>query len=162
VFTIGVFLVMGQMVKVEEPLVGINISDMNIDTTSENNGINSSVQTAIKFPDNPTRELEPSRLSRDQILLNFDLVHTQQLLAKLSLDFNSNSSSGHNEFDDETVRLAMVDINSLIKTGELDDARERYSDLKTECDGCGLPETLEALVIALQSFSIKPINSKTG
>jgi len=41
VFTIGVFLVMGQMVKVEEPLVGINISDMNIDTTSENNGINS-------------------------------------------------------------------------------------------------------------------------
>ncbi len=162
VFTIGVFLVMGQMIKVNEPLVGTGAFEMKIDSTSGSKDISSSGQAAIEIPDHPAREPEPSRLSRDQILLNFDLAETQQLLTKLSLDFNRNSGSDHSELDAATVQLAMVDISSLIKTGELDDARQRYSELKTECDDCGLPETLEALVIVLQSFSNQPINSKTG
>jgi len=56
----------------------------------------------------------------------------------------------------------MLDIDSMIQTGELDDARQRYSDLKTDCDDCGLPDTLEALVIASQEFAAKADSPKTG
>jgi hypothetical protein len=89
--------------------------------------------------------------------MNFELSYTEALLAELSFKFKQNTG-----FDQNNINVAIADIGSLIKVGEFNDARKRYHDLRTECDGCDLPDSLEALVLAAQRFKIEKNPSETG
>jgi len=157
VFTIGTFFAMGQLVSVDENVAAIDESKLNIKEAASNEAAIKPDQTPLTLPENIALEPAPSSLSRDQILMNFELSDTEELLAQLSFDFSENPKLVQNN-----IEVAMIDISSLIQTGELDNARQRYSDLKTQCDGCSLPATLEALVLAVQEFSIKVNDSETG
>jgi len=162
VFTVSVFLAMGQLVSVDHEAIELN----KIATLSSPNATMNTVaaeQTTIaSSQDRPLSRSNialkplPSGLSRDQILLNFELSDSEELLATLSFEFNQSS------LDRNKAELAMVDINSLIQVGELDNARKRYGDFINRCIACGLPETLEDLVLAAHNLAIKNSDFETG
>jgi len=106
----------------------------------------------------PEISLAPSGGSRDEILMRFDPSETQDLLASLSAEF-----TGETWFDESGIVLAMNDINSLIRVGEFDGARQRYRDFKFGCKDCGLPDALEDLVLAASSETrLRGIKDNTG
>ena len=162
VLTVGVFFAMGQLVSVDENIAALDQPEIKVGNAADSESFSQASQGVIVLPENVALEPAPSGLSRDHILMTFELSETEELLAKLSFDFSNNSDSSQADFDVAAVQVAMVDINSLIQTGALDNARQRYSDLKTECDGCSLPDTLEALVIAAQAFASKSNDLETG
>lgn len=168
VFTVGVFLAMGQLVSVDQNTLELNnhtavlngadtnnpSATMNA-TVSEQTIITSSQDSPLSTANVALKPI-PSSLSRDQILLNFELNDTVELLATLSFEF---SQSG---LDRNRAELAIVDIDSLIQVGELDNARKRYGEFITRCVACGLPKTLEDLVLAAHDLAIKNSNFETG
>ncbi|MFQ3243698.1 MAG: hypothetical protein ACI9SP_000323 [Arenicella sp.] len=167
VFTVGVFLAMGQLVSVNKNTLELNNTAVRNGTATDNPSatMNTTVseQTIItSSQDSPLNTANvalkpmPSGLSRDQILLNFELNDTAELLATLSFEF---SQSG---LDRNRAELAIVDINSLIQVGELDNARKRYGEFITRCVACRLPRTLEDLVLAAHNLAIKNSNFETG
>jgi len=162
VFTVGTFVVMGQLVSVDENIASFDDAVIEENEVLSNEPVYKPNRTIIILPENVALEPAPSRLSRDQILMNFELSDTEELLAKLSLKFEPSTKPNNDGLFGTAVQIAMLDIDSMIQTGELDDARQRYSDLKTDCDDCGLPDTLEALVIASQEFAAKADSPKTG
>ena len=157
VFTSGVFLAMGQLLNVDDTFTANNPSKANADKPVFIERLEPSIQAPIVRHKNLALEPAPSGLSRDQILMNFELSDTEELLAQLSFNFSQNP-----EFDQGNIEVAMLDINSMIQIGELDDARQRYSDFKVECGDCNLPDSLEALVLAAQLFVTKNNSSNTG
>lgn len=162
ILTLGVFLAMGQVLNVDEATIGkskrlVNNAETVIDNVVSQETLNEPRQSTITKPEHLVLEPAPSGLSRDQILMSFELSDTEELLAESTFEFTQNSA-----FTQNKVVLAIADINSLIQVGELDNARQRYSELITECNGCGLPKTLEALVLAAQEFASKTNASKTG
>jgi len=52
---------------------------------------------------------------------------------------------------EQSISFALADIRGMICLGELDDARERYAQLKESCTACRLPSTLELLVLNNQA-----------
>ena len=155
VFTLGAFFAMGQIVNVDESKIALKQADnfIDFDTSSEKKP----ARTTIVRPENVALEPAPSRLTRDQILMSFKLSDTGELIANLPFEFDRNSS-----FTQNSIALAMTDISSMIGVGELDNARQRYSELISQCDGCNLPETLEALVIASQHFATSANLEESG
>jgi hypothetical protein len=145
VFTLGVFLVMGQLVSVDENIAAFGSLNHDVVNLSPESTTQVAAQTRIRRPENIALEAAPSHLSRDQILMSFELKDTDTLMDGFSFEFSPNS-----EVRQSNLAIAMVDIHSLIQNGEFDDARQRYSHLKKECSDCGLPDTLEALVRAVQ------------
>jgi hypothetical protein len=117
---------------------------------------NPASQRSITRAENTPLEPLPSGLSRDQILMNFELSDSTELLAKLSLKF------GQRGLGSKLAELAMVDINSLIQVGELASARQRYAVFIIQCATCGLPETLEDLVLSAHHLAIKNSVFETG
>jgi len=94
----------------------------------------------------PIREaitvLPPSQAERDTILKELGLPDPNTLVAQLS--------SEHTELvaqAEENMALAFIDIENFIEQGELDVARGRYQQLVQACHDCGLPKSLEALLI---------------
>jgi hypothetical protein len=167
VLTVGVFLAMGQLVSVDQNAAVVDNSAVLNKAAPRNPSatMNTDVTEQITIASSQGRPLStsnialkplPSGLSRDQILLNFELSDTEKLLATLSFEFNQSS------LDRNKAELAMVDINSLIQVGELDNARKRYGDFINRCIACGLPETLEDLVLAAHNLAIKNSDFETG
>lgn len=162
VLTIAVFLGMGQLVSVDQKTIkGNNIAKPSnpsaiINTVTTEQTIATGTPRSPSSSTNVTLKPLPSGLSRDQILLNFELSDAEELLATLSFEFNQSS------LDRNRAELAMVDINSLIHIGELDNARKRYGDFINRCVACGLPETLEDLVLAAHNLAIKNSDFETG
>lgn len=157
VFTVGVFFAMGQLLSVDDTLTAHQQTESDTPKPVSIERIETQSQRQIVRPRSLAMEPAPSGLSRDEILMSFELSDTEALLAELSFEFSQNSA-----FDQGSIEVAMIDINSLIETGELDNARQRYSDLKSECDSCNLPNSLEAFVLAAQVFATKKNPSKTG
>jgi hypothetical protein len=153
VFTVGVFLAMGQLVSVDENIVALKSAEVEIRNVVAESSLKGPAQTMIVRPEIIALEPAPSHLSRDQILMSFELSDTEVLMAEFSFEFSQNPETTQNN-----VEVAMVDIHSLIQIGELEGARQRYSHLKMECGGCGLPDTLEALVLAAQVMATKHSN----
>lgn len=160
VLTLGTFVLMGQLISVDEELV---VDDTGLTNVISNESVKEPVelkQTHIRLPENIALEPAPSQLSRDQILLSFDLSDTEELLAGLPLTPSIEPDT--DAFYQVAVQPAIVDIDLMIRTGELNDARERYGELKLDCNGCGLPDTLEALIIVSQQFAANAADSEPG
>ena len=93
-----------------------------------------------------------SKEKSDQILLDTVLPEPAELIA--SLDFNIGVD--HAQMT-QNIGLALSDINGMIRMGELDGARERYAQLRESCVDCGLPDSLELLVL-----NSRQLNSGSG
>jgi hypothetical protein len=168
VFTIGVFFAMGQLVKVDEnTLVLKDASEINKRGSVAHSVVSESVgnlvsQRTFAGAEKTVLEPLPSGLSRDQILMSFELSDSSELLAKLSFEFNQSNDESNDGLNSNAAELAMSDINSLIQVGELANARQRYAEFIIQCAVCGLPKTLEDLVLAAHHLAIENSAFETG
>lgn len=80
--------------------------------------------------------------SRDQILAEIQLPSTDRMLQGMQFDQSSDRLLAM-----ELVTQAMVDIRSLLVSGEFNRARNRFEQLRERCDVCTLPKSLEVLVL---------------
>jgi len=93
-----------------------------------------------------------SKAQRDQILLEIQLPEHTEILAHLG--FASDIGQAQAQVDaQQSLAKAMTDIRIMIRSGELDDARVRYAQLKESCLECRLPSSLEALVLNVTGAS---------
>ena len=83
--------------------------------------------------------------AREQILAQMNTLNVGELLDSMNFDQQKDR-----QFAESLVILAMTDIQFMLKNGKLNNARQRYVELKERCDVCRLPNTLDAL--ALQFF----------
>lgn len=148
--TVIVFLGLSQVLSPDD-LVVKKASTQGVDSVAfESTEAGSSAQplseNTIVKPSNRQLSSAPSSGSRDDILMQFDLGETEDLLANLSNDLFGDAGVKQG-----SIRLAMNDINSLIKIGEFDGARQRYRDFAFDCKECDLPASLEDLVLAASS-----------
>ncbi len=148
--TVIVFLGLSQVISPDD-LVTSKVPTQDVDSVAfEPKETNSSAQrlsqNTIVKPSSTQFSSAPSNGSRDDILMQFDLSETQDLLANLSGDLFGDAG-----VKQSSIRLAMNDINSLIQVGEFDGARQRYRDFTFDCKECGLPDSLEDLVLAASS-----------
>ena len=176
-FTVVVFLGLGHMLSVNDEAViakqvtptGVQESfqfsdkpsEATLDTVNQEPNVIAQANNIAK-PNNVPLEAAPTQLSRDEILMHFDLSETKELLAAMSSEFVSDSSS-----ELPAVHLAMSDIQSLINVGEFDGARSRYhefrqNEFKVDCEQCTLPESLEGLIIAVTQLPKRIKPQETG
>lgn len=87
---------------------------------------------------------ERSKQALDQILLKSELPETAALMANMDINVDLAEM-------EQSISFALADIRGMICLGELDDARERYAQLKESCTACRLPSTLELLVLNNQA-----------
>lgn len=97
-----------------------------------------------------------SKQAMDQILLALELPDSSELIAEMEFSVDVDQSQVA-----ENLYLALSDIREMIHMGELDDARERYAQLRESCDDCDLPGSLEALVLSSQERN-RSASSDTG
>ena len=157
-FTLVIFVGMGQLLKFDHSdLMAIKNKQKSPD----------SVQVVGTEPFKPQSELKihkpvaliaeqaPSQIQRNKALLDSiestGLPATSELLATMEFSVISERSLAQSNID-----LAMNDIRMMIKLGELNNARERYVQLKHEqlkqhCPPCRLPDSLDDLLIAQTS-----------
>lgn len=100
-----------------------------------------------------------SKAQRDQILIDIQLPEHAEILAHLGFASGvGQSPQAQAQVDaQQSLAQAMTDIRAMLRSGELDDARIRYAQLKESCFECRLPSTLEALVL-----NVKGVSSGTG
>jgi len=110
-----------------------------IELTDSSKPIESLVKPSrIQVAERPAFSKEQS----DQILLDTALPEPAELIA--SLDFSIEIDQAQMS---QNIGLALSDINGMIRMGRLDGARERYAQLRDSCIDCGLPSSLELLVL---------------
>ncbi len=148
--TVTVFLGLSQVLSPDD-LVANKVPTQDVDSVAfKQKEVDSSVQglsqNTIVKPSSTELSSAPSKGSRDDILMQFDLSETEDLLANLSDDLFGDAG-----VKQSSIRLAMNDINSFIQVGEFDGARQRYRDFTFDCQECGLPDSLEDLVLAASS-----------
>lgn len=150
--TIAIFVGMGQMLTFKSAdlmtskAIGndVQITPQDVDNTDADQRI-----------DKPKRQIAaqaPSQIQRDKDLLNSiqdsGLPQTSELLANMEFSLDNDRS-----YAQASIDLAMSDIRSMIDIGELNNARERYVQLKRvqlkeHCPPCDLPESLDAFYIS--------------
>jgi len=145
VLTIGCFWGLSQLFKADEayaPLV-IRSEKVKIDVVE---GSNVATPKELIIDDthqlNNPLDVPESADARDLILADMDLPRTQDLLSSIYVEQASDRVFMHNN-----IIAAMDDIRDMLNGGRLDKARQRYEELRQLCDGCRLPESLEALVL---------------
>ncbi len=152
VLTLGLFFWMGQLVSVDQVQVAKQspIEALEFDHVNDS-GVNT-LEEHISSIDRPERVAVLPRPEQTQaannILFEYELPTTEALLANMILapDLDSNEV-------EHSITLALSDIQIMIHQRQFDDARIRYAMLKQSCQGCRLPNTLEALVMADSSFT---------
>ena len=86
--------------------------------------------------------LAPTQQERDRILRNLDMPAPEQVMANMQLSYASN----RNDIESK-LALAFADIDDLIISDDLSDARSRYYALVQSCADCELPTLLEVLML---------------
>lgn len=141
-FTVGLFFGMSQMiVPDEQEIVVKSSSEKSVGRLVVSD---TKVKNLVERPELAAQQDAPSKISRDKILMDFDLPATNKLLAQMEFSFERDPT--HSQV---AIELAMFEINAMIELGTFDSARERYAMLLENCEDCGLPTTLEALVLSV-------------
>ncbi len=152
VITLSSLVVMKLAVQPEEPLTAAQEPVQSLRYVSKPPSIDSILsQYRIEKPERSVAtKLPPTQLERDIILKELGLPDPRVLIAQL----NSGQADQVRQAEAD-MALAFNDIEALISEGELDIARSRYNNLLSQCQGCGLPSSLEALLIetSLQSLA---------
>jgi hypothetical protein len=158
--TLAIFLGMGQLLKFDHSeLLAIKNNGNDRESIDINNAdfVTSKPNQQISKPIPQLVAKAPSQAQRDSFLMEsistIGLPDTSDLLETMVFDLASDRSSAQ-----ASINLAMDDIRSMIHLGDFNDARERYVklkrvQLKQHCPPCGLPDSLDDLLIA-QSASI--------
>jgi len=148
---LSLFFLISQMIMVEPaPLLSRDPqADSPISFTSPNGADYSDVDDAAVFVD---RTLAQSTLNkpkgqptRDRLLAAMTLPHVDVVLNDMPF-----TQANHCQSAEKVVRLAMSDIRIMLDNGKLDNARLRYAQLKTSCEVCKLPETLDDFAVTYQ------------
>ena len=153
--TIAVFLGMSRVLDVEQSPVPLaeRSSDLKVESTVVDGVAGLPMQKTIVRPPAPLQYPGMSKDARDRMLVDLELPSTIDLLDSMEFSLTRDRSFAASAIDE-----ALADINSMIGSGELDDARKRYERLRRWCDVCQLPDTLEALALA----RIEPNTRKRG
>ena len=149
--TLTLFFVLGQILKTDQessyaknPLRSNENNTgllLDIQLTKQEKNVSDNKGTPII--EAQTTLPEPEVLDpRDQILAQMTVPDIQALLN----DMNFNQQSDR-QFAQSLISLAMNDIQFMLEVGNLDNARQRYAQLKKSCDVCTLPNTLEDLAL---------------
>jgi len=155
--TLALFFVFGQIIHADAPVLLSNdfsthndVRNQNLPvitfTRSNNRVANSNIETqthSFEVLDAPEMVS-----SRDQLLEQMQLPDIDTLLDDMIFD-----DQNDRQLAQSTITLAISDINSMLNTGELETARQRYAELKKSCEVCELPDTLEALAA---SYRVSP------
>lgn len=83
------------------------------------------------------------RTTQNQILAGLELPTAQALLEGKEFSFADERS-----LLESSLSGALADINQMLRSGALNDARDRYDRLRRSCSVCDLPSSLEALALA--------------
>lgn len=159
--TIGMFIAMSYLVSSpqQNSQMAVTERDLPIDIQSiapqpqDQGGLISKPQL-IEVAKRPAL----SKAQRDQILIKTQLPEQAEILAHLGFASEPGQPQAQAQVDaQQSLAQAMTDIRAMIRSGELDDARIRYAQLKESCIECRLPSSLEALVL-----NVNGVSSGTG
>ena len=152
--TLALFFVLGQILKtdpeksyVKKPVSEYEHSSQalsEIQFATQEESVAANLDTPITVVNTPLPEPDFSD-PRDQILAQMSVPDIQALLN----DMNFNQQSDR-QFAQSLISLAMSDIQFMLEVGNLDNARQRYAQLKQNCNVCTLPNTLEELALEYQ------------
>lgn len=154
--TLAIFVGLGQLLTLEQAdLVAINGNEaaQNIPHVASADPLDARTKQVINRPRgefNAVPAQAPSQVQRDTAMLSVVGAHglpdTSQLLATMTFSVASERSLAQANID-----LAMADIRLMVQLGKLNNARERYVQLKQvqlkrHCPPCRLPESLDDLL----------------
>ena len=90
------------------------------------------------------------RTTQDQILAGIELPSAQALLEGKEFSFADERS-----LTESSLSGALADINQMLRSGALNEARDRYDRLRRSCSVCDLPTSLEALALATNNSTTR-------
>jgi len=159
-FTVTLFFGLNQILNINAPseIQAQHNAEVNVALLANKQKATQPSASVITHPNELIKKLgvvsaPEAQPVRDQILAQLELPNTQDILATMSFQLQEDHKLAEN-----SINFAMSDIRQLISGGQLDKARVRYAQLREMCDGCTLPNTLEALVInAHQNLMNNPI-----
>ncbi|RBP48935.1 hypothetical protein [Arenicella xantha] len=160
VMTFGILLAMGHWLAVEPvaPIAQPNTNRLPFDTNGIEQDATESHQERILPPQFVAAQPQPidTQYDRDQVLKIYPLPDTRMVIASMQFELEHQRIAATGN-----IELALNEINLMIKQGQLNDARQRYDTLRDECRYCGLPSSLEVLVLNHQTDATRP-GSGTG
>ena len=168
IVTFAIFIGMGQMLSVDNKELlslnrNLNVEPISSDGEMTKESTQGTTSHRINKPQAYQFTQAPVQVLRDKALLESielnGLPSTSELMSSLDISLNIDRNNAQQSID-----LAMSDIRSMIDIGELNNARERYVQLKSiqlkqHCPPCRLPETLDAFYI---DQSNRAASTKTG
>ncbi|MEM7357785.1 MAG: hypothetical protein AAF431_01655 [Pseudomonadota bacterium] len=153
-FTGGVFLLMSNMVAVDEPGPIAQVEPDELKIVLENQP-STATQEMVVARQNPKRlmpEVLPPTLnsnhrSKDEILAELDIPSADALLDTMEFSLAKDRPLAR-----QALESALADINLMLNEGDWDDARKRYDRLRRSCMVCTLPPNLESLALNTQGL----------
>ncbi len=140
ILTMGIFLTLGKAISPEESTFVGTVSM--VPNTLMDESLVPELREQIVRPSYPA--LPPmSAQQRDAVLMSVTLPDTQDLLEQMELSLNRERLQLAGE-----IRTALFEINALLESGDLNNARRRYDRLRRVCTVCQLPESLDALALS--------------
>ena len=142
--TAGIFFTLNRIISVERSSSILSADPITLNKQNQQRNVTQSTQTPeiISRPDHIVIAVPTTQHARDQILMEMDLPDIKTLLSKMESPLSKDIILTEN-----LIVQAMDDIRLMISNGKLNNARQRYDELKRYCISCSLPESLEALVL---------------
>ena len=137
--TATVFFAMAQAILLPQPSFELEDQEVMPEAVQQQMANVSPTRTEKTKSERPKFEV----YQPDQVLLEISLPNVADLIR--SMEFVAEA-----ERADATIELimALADIEILIGAGQLNQARDRYLDLRERCYACQLPVSLEALALS--------------
>jgi len=147
IFTFALFLGMGYVTKVDNNSISTKQQlglEEYIDITDKKDN-KKTTQIAISKPDFIINQAPQTENMRDALLAKMTIPNTQLLL-----DDTQFPQLSDRDLARDAINMAMNDIQFMINQGAFNEARLRYARLKESCQGCSLPESLDAMALNSQ------------
>ena len=135
--TLGVLFFLGQLTQLDDTQFLANKRIAQLEKNSQAELVDSESTLILSSIERPV-----SQNVRDQILLEMKLPDAQILLDEMGF-----SLTDDRQIAAVAITDALLDIRLMIKDGELNNARQRYEQLRLNCIVCVLPNSLEAVVL---------------
>ena len=153
-FTGGVFLLMSNMVAVDQPGPIAQGEPDELKIVLENQPPIAQQEMVVASQD--PKRLMPEALpptpssnhrSKDEILAELDIPSADALLDTMEFSLAKDRPLAR-----QALESALADINLMLNEGDWDDARKRYDRLRRSCMVCTLPPNLESLALNTQGL----------